>query len=426
VSSAAPAPAHPGTQPFSPGRANYTLALLLVVMVVCHVDRNILNILLEPIKREFGASDTLMGFLTGPLFAVFYTLAGLPLALLADRSSRKRVLVVGLAFWSLMTAAQGWVRSFAQLASARLLVGVGEATCGPNSHAILSEVFPPARRATALAIFSLGGHIGMLIGFVFGGFANDAMGWRNTFIAVGLPGVLLAWAVSATLREPPRTHTETTSFRATLVFLWRKRTFRHLALSASLYTLAAYSFNVWGSSFLIRTHGWSTTQAGTWFGLATGVTGILGSIVAGKLADRLWQREPRWGSWISALGGIGMVPFAIAFLLAPSPGVALASYSAQVFLLTFWMGPTFAMAQAVAAPEMRAQASALVLLIVNVIGQGLGPLAIGVLSDALHATRGSEGLRFALFAAVACAPWAALHSALAARTLRADLDRSSA
>jgi predicted MFS family arabinose efflux permease len=412
--------------PLSASQANYALYLLLVVMVVCHIDRNILNILLEPIKREFGVSDTLMGFLTGPVFAIFYTLAGLPLALIADRTSRKRVLVIGLAFWSLMTAVQGWVRSFGQLATARLLVGVGEATCGPNSHAILSDAFPPARRATALAIFSLGGHIGMLIGFVFGGFANDVIGWRNAFIAVGLPGVLLAWIVSATLPAPPRAHHETTSFRETLTFLWRKRTFRQLALSASLYTLAAYSFNVWGSSFLIRTHGWSTTQAGTWFGLATGVTGILGSVVAGKLADSLWQRDPRWGSWISAIGGIAMVPFAIGFLLAPAPLTALALYATQVFLLTFWMGPTFAMAQAVAAPRMRAQASAVVLLTVNVIGQGLGPWLIGMLSDALSAALGSDGLRFALFAAVACAPWAALHSALAARTLRADLDHSSA
>jgi MFS family permease len=403
-------------------RARFALGLLLVVMVVCHIDRNILNILIEPIKAEFGVSDTAMGFLTGPVFAIFYTLAGLPLATLADRTSRKWVLVAGLAAWSLMTAVQGGVRAFWQLTTARLLVGVGEATCGPNSHAILSDYFPPERRATALGIFSLGGHIGMLAGFAFGGFMSDALGWRTAFIAVGLPGVLLAWLVGATLREPARVQFDGSGFGETLRFLWRKRAFRQTALAASLYTMSAYGFNVWGNPFMMRTHGWSTTQAGLWFGLATGLTGIAGTIVAGRISDALWRRDPRWAAWIGCIGGVAMLPFGLGFLLAPDPRAALGLYAVQVFLSTFWMGPTFAIVQGLAEPRMRAQASAVILLTVNVIGQGAGPFAIGLLSDGLEAPFGADALRYAMLALTACAPWAALHGMLAARTLRNELE----
>jgi MFS family permease len=405
------------------GRANYALGLLLVVMVVNHVDRNILNSLIGPIKGEFGVSDTLIGFLTGPVFAIFYTLAGIPLAFLADRTSRKWVLVAGLALWSLMTAVQGQVRAFWQLTTARLLVGVGEATCAPSSHAILSDYFPPERRASALGIFSLGGHIGMLIGFAFGGYAVDTLGWRTAFVVVGLPGLLLATLVAATLREPLRVRAESSSFGETLRTMVRKPTFRQSTLAASLYTASAYGFNVWGQSFLIRVHGLSAAQAGLWFGVATGLTGIAGTIVAGRISDRLWRRDPRWAPWIGSIGGVAMLPFSIGFLLAPDPYLALGCYSVQVFLSTFWMGPTFATVQALAEPRMRAQSSALILLTLNVIGMGLGPQVIGFASDVLRSSFGEHGLRWALFIPAACAPWAALHGWLASRSMQRDLAR---
>jgi predicted MFS family arabinose efflux permease len=417
-----------GTLPiaFDASRAWYALGLLLVVMVVCHVDRNILNILIRPIKREFGVSDTAIGFLTGPAFAIFYTLAGVPLSVLSDRTSRKWVLVVGLALWSLMTAAQGWARVFWELTAARLLVGVGEATCGPNSHAILSDYFPPERRATALAVFSLGGHVGMLIGFAFGGYASEALGWRDAFVVVGLPGLLLAALVGASLREPPRASAASSGFAETLRYMARKPTFRQTTLAASLYTTCAYGFNVWGNSFLIRSHGWSEAQAGLWFGIATGLTGIAGTIVAGRISDRLWRRDPRWAPWVGSIGGVAMLPFSLGFLLAPDPRLALALYSLQVFLGTFWMGPTFATVQALAEPRMRAQAAALILLTVNVIGMGLGPQMIGLLSDALRPAFGDQALRWALLVPVVCAPWAALHGWLASRSMRRDLEQTIA
>jgi len=426
VSQGAARAAGAGEPAFDARRANYALGLLLVVMVVNHIDRNILNILIGPIKQEFGVSDTAIGFLTGPVFAIFYTLAGMPLAFLADRTSRKQVLVVGLALWSLMTAVQGQVRAFWQLTSARLLVGVGEATCAPNSHAILSDYFPPERRASALGIFSLGGHIGMLIGFAFGGYAVDTLGWRTAFVVVGLPGVLLAALVALSLREPPRVQASASSFGETLRAMVRKPTFRQSTLAASLYTLSAYGFNVWGNSFLIRVHGWSATRAGLWFGVATGLTGIAGTIVAGRISDRLWRRDPRWAPWIGSIGGVAMLPFSFGFLLSPDPYLALASYSIQVFLSTFWMGPTFATVQALAEPRMRSQSSALTLLTLNVIGMGLGPQIIGLLSDLLHSSFGAQGLRWALFAPALCAPWAALHGWLASRTLKRDLEQVAA
>jgi predicted MFS family arabinose efflux permease len=286
---------------------------------------------------------------------------------------------------------------------------------------MLSDYFPPERRATALAVFSLGGHVGMLIGFAFGGYASEQLGWRTAFIAVGLPGVLLAWLVAASLREPARAPSQSSGFGDTLRFMARKPTFRQTTWAGSLYTASAYGFNVWGPSFLIRIHGWGEAQAGPWFGIATGLTGIVGTIVAGRISDRLWRRDPRWAPWIGSIGGVAMLPFSLGFLLAPDPWLALACYSAQVFLSTFWMGPTFATVQGLAQPRMRAQSAALILLTVNVLGMGLGPQVIGLLSDALTPSFGDDALRWALLVPVACAPWAALHGWLASRTLRRDL-----
>ncbi len=421
LAAAAPA-AVANAEPFEAARAYYTLGLLLLVMIACHVDRNILNILLEPIRQEFGVSDTALGFLTGPAFALFYTLAGIPLALLADRTSRKLVLVVGLALWSLMTAAQGWVALFSQLAAARLLVGIGEATATPSGHALVADHFPPGRRAFALGVFALAGHVGMLIGYAFGGWANDALGWRAAFKAAGLAGVPLAVLLAATLRERrPASAGPHASFVPTLRFLARKPSFRHLSLAASLYTLCAYGFNAWGATFLMRTHGWSTSRVGVWFGLATGVSGILGTLAAGWVADRAWRRDPRYAAWIGSLGGLALLPFSAGFLFAADARHALVLYAAQVFLGTFWMGPTFAAVQGLAEPRMRALASALILFAISVIGLALGPFAIGAASEALQSRFGEGALRIALLGVAGCAPWAALHGLCAARTLRRDL-----
>ena len=226
---------------------SYALALLVVVNVFNYLDRQILSILLESIKRDLQLSDTALGFLTGIAFALFYTFAGIPIARWADRGLRRTIMALGLAVWSGMTTLTGLAQSFTQLALARIGVGVGEAACSPPAHSLLSDYFPPERRGTALSIFSLGVPIGIMIGYLSGGWINQYFGWRTAFFVVGLPGLLLAVVVRLTLREPPRGHSESLqtstsvtpadSFPDVLRFMWRLRSFRHLSLAAALHAL---------------------------------------------------------------------------------------------------------------------------------------------------------------------------------------------
>lgn len=407
--------------------AHYTLATLLLVFVFSHIDRNILNILVEPIKAELGVSDTVMGWLTGPAFAVFYATLAIPVARYADRGSRKAIIVVGLILWSVVTAAQGLVRVFWHLVVARIFVGIGEATTSPASHSMISDYYPPARRAVPLSIFAAGGHIGMMAGYMFGGVINDWMGWRTAFVAVGLPGLLVALVFWFTVREPRRGQAETVSddeepsFREVIGYLIRRPAFRHLNYSAVLYVVAIYGFNVWGPAFLMRVHGLSTSEAGLSFGPVTGIAGFLGTLASGALSDRMTTRDVRWAMWIPVVGAVSTIPFCVGFLFSPDPQLALVFYGAQVFLATFWMGPTFWVCQGLAKLRMRAMASALLLLSVNLLGMGLGPVLIGVLNDALRSGFGEASIRYSLL--VLCVPmlWAAAHSLAVNRTLESDL-----
>jgi predicted MFS family arabinose efflux permease len=412
----------------TPGRgAHITLATLLLVFVFSHIDRNILNILVEPIKEDLGVSDTAMGWLTGPAFAVFYATLAIPVARYADRASRKVIIVVGLLLWSVVTAAQGLVRVFSHLVVARIFVGIGEATTSPASQSMISDYYPPERRAVPLSIFAAGGHIGMMAGYMFGGIMNEWMGWRMAFVAVGLPGLLVAVIFWFTVREPTRGQSEgiadeeQLSFREVLGYLARRPAFRHLNYSAVLYVATIYGFNVWGPTFLMRVHDLSTSEAGLTFGPVTGIAGFLGTLASGALADKMTARDVRWAMWIPAAGAVLSIPFCVGFLFAPNPQLALVFYGAQVFLATFWMGPSFWACQGLAKLRMRAMASALLLMNINLLGMGLGPLLIGVLNDALRSGFGEAGIRYSLL--VLCVPmlWAAMHSLAVNRTLERDL-----
>src|SRR4051812_43659714 len=239
----------------------YVLGLLFVVYVFNFVDRQILSILIEPIKADLGVSDTAMGFLTGSAFALFYAFAGIPIARLADTRARRTIIALGLAAWSAMTAMSGLVRSFAELALARVGVGVGEAALVPPAHSLLADYFPAKRRATALAVFSMGIHVGVAFGFLLGGWMSQAFGWRRAFFAVGGPGLILAVLVRVTVREPPRGHAEgldvahgAIPIREVVAHLWRRRSFRHLAIAAALHSFGGYAFAAWGPPFFFRIH----------------------------------------------------------------------------------------------------------------------------------------------------------------------------
>ena len=409
--------------------ANYVVGVLFVVYVFNFIDRQILSILLEDIKAELGVSDTAMGFLTGIAFALFYTVAGIPIARWADVWVRRSIIAMGLAVWSLMTAASGLVRNFPELVLARVGVGVGEAAGSPPAHSIIADYFPPERRATALSVYNMGINMGILFGFVAGGWINEFFGWRSAFFLVGLPGLALALVVRFTIREPVRGASEgaTTDEPAdppmvVFRFLWSLRSFRHMALAGGLHAFAGYGFAQWAPTFLRRVHDLGSGEAGTYLGLIIGLGGAVGNVAGGLLADRLGRIDTRWYMWVPALSAIALVPFVVGFLMFDSLLLALLAYIPAVVLGAMWLGAVLAMTQALVRLRMRAVASAILFLILNLIGLGLGPQLVGIVNDWLAPTFGEEAVRYSLLIANLTTVWAAIHFALAGRTLRKDLE----
>ncbi len=414
--------------PYSDAYTRYVLGLLFVGYVFNFIDRQILAILLQPIKEELGASDTAMGLLTGIAFALFYTFAGIPIARLADRSVRRSIIAAGLTVWSLLTAVSGLVRSFTELALARVGVGIGEAAFVPPAHSLISDYFPPARRATALAVFSMGVHVGTAFGFLLGGWIAQYFGWRRAFFAVGLPGLLLALLVRFTVREPPRGRHDARaaagaqeSARAVMATLWQRRSFRHLALAAALHSFGGYAFAVWGPPFFVRVHGMTPGELGTWLGAILGIGGALGSVGGGLLADRFGAVDLRRRLYLPAVATLLQIPFIAAILTMAAWRPAMLMLIPSAFLSAVWFGPVFALTQALVQPQARAMASAILIFVINLIGLGLGPLAIGALNDALTTTYGTQAIRYSLFIMVATNLWAAYHFFAGARTIRADV-----
>jgi MFS family permease len=407
----------------------YALGLLLVVYIFNFIDRQILTILAEAIRLDLGLSDTALGFLGGVAFAFFYTLAGIPIARWADRGVRRTIIALGLFAWSAMTAVTGLVRNFTELALARVGVGLGEAACSPPAHSLLSDFFPPERRGTAFSIYALGIPIGGAIGTFAGGWIKELFDWRTAFFVVGLPGVALALIVRLTLREPPRGHSEPGIAPAqreelgeVLRYMLRLRSFRHMSLAAALHAFYGYGAAFFIPVFMIRVHGFSEGELSTYLALIALFGGGLGTFLGGWLGDRLAPRDRRWYMWVPGLATLVGIPFAAAFYLWPDGYGALAFAVPASLLGAMYLGPTFAMAQGLARPHMRALVSAILLFVINLVGLGLGPQVVGLASDVLKSDLGAESVRYALLWVVLIgAAWSTLHYVLAARTLRADL-----
>jgi MFS family permease len=417
----------------SEGYRRYVLGLLFVVYVVNFVDRSILNILLEPIKREFQPSDTALGFLSGVAFAIFYATLGIPIARWADRGVRRDIIALALFVWSGMTALCGLARTFPQLVAARIGVGIGEAGCSPPAHSILSDYYPPERRGTAFAIYALGIPVGTAFGFFTGGWMAETLGWRMAFLLVGLPGIALALVVRLTLREPPRGHSEAVhdvgpppAPLAVMRAMWRIATFRHLAAAAALHAFVGYGVAAWNAAFLIRSHGMSVGEVGSWLAGIAIVGGGLGTFLGGYLTDRLRPRDVRWSLWVPGVSTLVAVPFSLFFYLGSDLRVVLALATIPVFFGAMYLGPTFALTQALAPLRMRAVASAFLLFLINLIGLGLGPQMVGIGSDLLAAKLEEDSLRGALAITVTINVWSGLHYFLGARTITADLGAAAA
>lgn len=390
----------------SSGYRAYVLFILVVVYTFNFIDRVIVGILAQPIKVELGLTDTQLGWMGGPAFALFYTFLGIPIARLADRTSRTWIMTGALTLWSGFTALCGQAQSFWQLLAARAGVGVGEAGGVAPAYALVSDYFPPQQRARALAVFSFGIPIGSGLGFLFGGLVASAMSWRTAFVIVGLAGLLLAPLFRLTVREPVRggldahaARTSTSTVGDVLRTLAGKKGFWGLSFGAAFSSIVGYGLLFWLPSFFMRVHGLSLADTSLLVGFGILVFQTTGIWLGGWAGDRFGARRKSAYALVPAVLLGSVVPFLIAGALAPSLGIALVMFIVPLMLNAAWLGPVLSAIQHIVVPAQRATASAIFLFINNLIGIGGGSLFMGAMSDAFMAEYGNESLRYAMAAA---------------------------
>lgn len=396
----------PGAGEMGSGYRAYVLFILVVVYTFNFIDRVIVGILAEPIKADLGLTDTQLGWMGGPAFAVFYTLLGIPIARLADRTSRTWIMTGALTLWSGFTALCGQAQSFWHLLAARAGVGVGEAGGVAPAYSLVSDYFPPQQRSRALAVFSFGIPIGSGLGFLFGGFVASALSWRAAFIIVGVAGLALAPLFRLTVAEPVRggldahvARAQSSSVREVLRAIAGKKGFWGLSFGAACASIVGYGLLFWLPSFFIRVHGLPLAETSLYLGLGIIVFQTTGIWLGGWAGDKFGARRKSAYALVPAVLLAGLVPFLIAGALAPSLGIALLLFIVPVMLNAAWLGPVLSALQHVVIPGQRATASAIFLFINNLIGIGGGSLFLGAMSDLFLPRYGSESLRYALIAA---------------------------
>ncbi len=404
--------ASPSPGPANPHHRWQVLGFLFTVYVVNVIDRTILGILAEPIKKEFGLSDTAFGLLGGLAFAAFYAVMGIPLARLADRWIRRHLLLMCLVAWSVMCMVCGLAQSYAQLLFARIGVAIGEAGATPASHSMISDLFAPGERATALAIFSVATTVGTVGGLMLGAYVNEIYGWRMAFIAAGAPGLLLAAVGHFWLKEPVRGASDAPSSAAVSIgslpasqvikhLMVEQKTYRYLAFATAMHAFAGAGISLWLPAFLMRSHDMKSTEIAAVLGVVGVSATAVGILAGGVLTDRMARKwGQRWYLWLPAIGNIVAVPLTILAFAYPEPRVALAIYLIPAALGYLYLGPAFALAQNLVPQNMRAMASTIILFLAVLIGQGGGPLFVGWVSDWLsqRAGIGGDSLRYALMA----------------------------
>ncbi|HXQ14383.1 MAG TPA: MFS transporter [Caulobacteraceae bacterium] len=404
----------------SPRYGWFALGVLFVVALFNYIDRSILSIMQVALKRDLHLTDTQLGALTGLAFAIFYTTGALPIAWLADRVARKYVLTAALAVWTLMTAAGAGATGFLSLMACRIGVAVGEAGCVPTTHSMISDFFPRHRRALAMAFWGLSLPLGSMLGVFLGGQLTAAFGWRQTFLIIGGGGLLLAPVILVVLKEPvrgrfdgapaPGVVAEARSTLQSLAILWRLRSFRYLCLAEGLQAWAQNGMMAWNAPFYSRLHHMPLAQIATALALIIGFSGAAGTFLGGALANSLARGDVRWYMRIPAAAALITVPFALLQYFAPSATLSLAAAVVPAAMVNVYMAPANAMSQSLVPADMRALTSAVLVLVVSVIGLGLGPLSVGALSDLLthRFGFGEAALRYALPSVVvpaAAAAW---------------------
>lgn len=392
----------------------YVLLLLLLINAISYADRHLFSILIPSIKAEFGVTDSVLGLIGGPGFTVSFMLFSLPLARLADRWSRRGVLALAATLWSIATAASGAAANVVQLAIARFTVGIGEAGGLPPSQAILATLYGENRRSGVMGVLTSSTYFGLVIGLVGGAAVASQWGWRAAFLTLAVPGfplALLLW-----LTGPRRTREFTPasvkpevgeSFWTFVQIFWATKSLRLLAIGLGIFNIFGYAAAVWMPTFFMRSHGMTLVESGAWLGIGASIGGITGSMGGGMLVDHLRQRGEHWHLRLPAIALLLIFPVNIAMFLMPSgagisiatlhiPVVALLSVVSAI-LVSVWAGPAYSAVSKLVSPLQRAQATAMLVVVINVIGSISGPTLSGLFSDVLSVYAGQDSLRISLF-----------------------------
>jgi len=465
----------------------YVLGALLTVYLFNFIDRTIINILTEPIKETFGVEDWQMGLLGGPAFAVLYTFIGIPIARFSEKNHRVWIIAGSVALWSLMTVLCGFATSFIALFIFRIGVSIGEAGCSPPANSIIADYFIPTKRSTAVSTYALGIPLGSMVAYVFGGYIVGSLdgaslaatfnswgwlwavnaldgqnieGWRIAFVVVGLPGILVAIIFKTSVKEPPRGYTdppdmqskEHVSFAEVLKILAKKPSYWHITMGVTIASFVNYGVGQFFVSFLIRTHEMSIFDASIKVAMALSVMAAIGTFLSGFLADRYSERYPKALAWIPMIALLSSTPMFIAGYLLDSLLIAIPILMLAQMLLYTYLCPLYAVPSGVVDSRMRATSVAVTLFIVNLLGYGLGPPLIGLLSTILNSTflsgidssltleacratglataaqtacntANAEGLQWSMIIFKCLYIWAALHFYLGSRTLQRDMGR---
>ncbi len=399
----------------------YALGILTLVYTFNFIDRQILVILQPLIKAELDLSDTQLGLLSGIAFAAFYTILGIPIARLADKKNRRNIIAISLTVWSAMTALSGLAQTYLHLLLARLGVGVGEAGGSPPAHSMISDMFSPKKRATALAIYSAGLYFGIVLGYSFGGYLGITYGWRTTFMLVGLPGIVLALILWLTVKEPKRGQFDQVgdktapTLKETFSYILNLKSFAFIAFGSALSAFVSYGISNFMPSFLFRYHlpalsdlassfGFqgendyeiAYSMMGILLGVVGGGAGIIGTFLGGYLTDKIGAKDARWYLWLPGITAVIAVPFAVASFHLENLKLILLFIFIFNVMGTLYLPPSIAVLHRLVEPRMRAMSSAILFFVLNLIGLGLGPVFVGWLSDFLTKTNGYESLHWAL------------------------------
>jgi predicted MFS family arabinose efflux permease len=410
----------------------YVLLLLMLANTANLCDRNIFSILLQPIKREFGLSDSALALLTGLPFAALYLSCGIPLALLADRSSRRNLIATALLVFSAMTVLCAGATSFAQLFLARMGVAIGEAGCTPTASSMISDLCPSPYRARGMSVYAIGANLGLLLGMLLGGWISQYWGWRAALLAAGVPGLIIASLFFFTVQEPvrgrfdsPAAATERSSLPEVLRWILARPSLQHLVTGSAVIAIPTFGLMNWGAAYLARSFEMKPATIGTVLAVVLGVLSGIGVYVYAALFDRLKAANLRWQANLPAIGCVGVFPVTLGLYVAPNAPAAVALMVLPAIFLMAWTPAVFAVAHDLVRPTMRSTISAIILTLMVFVGQGVGSQLVGALSDLYaHWGAGKESLRYALLTTTVFMPVAGVYFWLAGRSLASDVERA--